>query len=72
MAPRNVAYVKAQRKALSESWGSDNREDLLETIDSIANRGHSYSFDHDVALFKSLSAAQQKEIIKKEEIFMNI
>ena len=67
MLMRTQKNVTTQRNLLKSSWGVENREDLLDAINSIANYGHSYDFDFDAALFKSLTSAEQKEVLKNAE-----
>ena len=64
MHTREKDYVNASRTVLRDFWGVSNREDLLAAIDNMASSGHSYQFDRDVALFKSLSLSAQNALLK--------
>jgi len=64
MFERTSRGVSAARGILRNSWNTSNREDLFDTIYGIANFGHSYNFDFDVEMFKSLSSAEQKQILR--------
>ena len=64
---RESAYIFMARRSLNQNWGINSRETLLQTIDNIANHGHSYQFDRDAALFKSLSAAEQNILLSNAQ-----
>ena len=67
MMSRTPEHIQSIRKTLSSSWGTTDRNSLLDTIDSIANYGHSYNFDYDSALFKSLTSTERNEILKNAQ-----
>lgn len=67
MAVRTPNNVKAQRRSLANSWSVSGRDDLIDTVSSMTYYGHAMSFNYDVALFKSLSKAEQNDILKNAE-----
>jgi len=67
MMTRTSANVTTARNLLASSWGVTSRGDLLLAMSSILNNGHSVSFDEDVALFKSLTPAEQKFIMENAD-----
>lgn len=64
---RSVTQVTKRRETLSDSWGINNREDLIETIASMTFFGHNSSFLYDAALVNSLSASEYKKLLADAE-----
>ncbi len=64
---RSKANVDTMRKSLEQSWSVENREELIYQINAIGNSGHSYSFDEDIKLFKSLSESERAELLSSAE-----
>ena len=67
MMTRTSANVETARNLLASSWGVTSRGDLLLAMSSILHEGHSFSFDYDVALFKSLTPSEQKFILENAD-----
>ena len=57
--------VKAWKRRLSESWGIENREDLLSNIKTLEEHGHRESFNKVGPLVSSLSQKEYEKIAKK-------
>lgn len=55
------------RDRLSDGWGIENREDLIETVISMTFNGHNSSFLVDAAILKSLSAAEYRQLLSQAQ-----
>lgn len=63
MREKNTENAEDEKTTLSGSWGCYSREDLIETIYSMTDDGHSTDFDEAYDLLSSLSDAEYQELL---------
>jgi len=64
MNPRSAANAATARRALSGSWGCEDRWDVIMTIFSMTDGGHAENFRFDAELANSFSDAEFKELLE--------
>jgi len=64
---RTSSRVERCRNTLSESWGINSREDLIDTVARMTFSGHNTSFLADAALVNSLSDTQYQKLLAEAE-----